>query len=61
MLIKIKVIDLLGENAVIDCRRARKYLRLKKARKYNNGGPDCEHCPYRKRCNQSPKAPNIQP
>lgn len=55
------ILDLLGENAVIDCRRARRFLRLKKARKHNNGGPDCEHCPYRKRCNQQPPEKNAKP
>lgn len=46
--------DTLGENAVVTCHASGKILRLKKARKHNQGGAPCEDCLYRKRCNQSP-------
>lgn len=47
-----------GGRTLVYCQVANRgrgeHIKLRKARKYNNGGWVCEHCPVRQSCNRPP-------
>lgn len=49
----VKVIDLLSGRDWVYCEISQRFMKLRKARKKNQGGPVCENCPYRRPCNRS--------